>query len=159
DTALAVSGLLKRQIGGPSVHPIQPRGYLASLNFPRREWAPDRGDDLYRRGLYTHWQRTFLHPSLLAFDATTREGGCVARTISNTPMQALVLMNDPLFVEAGRAFAERIARQGGKTREEQLTFAFRQALSRAPHPEELAVLRRLFAQERTRYATDPVAAK
>jgi len=159
DVALAISGLLSRKIGGPSVRPYQPRGYLAALNFPRREWAADTGESLYRRGLYVFWQRTFLHPSLLAFDAPTREECTVNRVVSNTPMQALVLLNDPIFVEAARVFAERILRQGGKTVDEQLRFAFRTALARSPRSKEAAILKRLYQSERARYAADRRAAE
>ena len=109
DNALAVSGLLSPKIGGPSVKPYQPRGYWAHLNFPVREYESDHGESQYRRGLYTYWCRTFLHPSLLAFDAPTREECTVERPRSNTPLQALVLLNDPTYVEAARVFAERVA--------------------------------------------------
>ena len=96
------------KIGGPSVKPYQPAGYWRYLNFPTREWANDKGENQYRRGLYTYWQRTFLQPSLLAFDASTREECTVERPRSNTPQQALVLLNDPTYVEASRVFAEKI---------------------------------------------------
>ena len=108
-----MSGLLVPEVGGPSVRPYQPAGYWAHLNFPKREYQADHGDGLYRRGLYTYWCRTFLHPSLLAFDAPTREECTVQRPRSNTPLQALVLLNDPDYVEAARALAERIFREGG----------------------------------------------
>src|SRR5207237_8814166 len=104
DNALAISGLLSRKVGGPSVKPYQPAGYWAMMNFPKREWQNDKGDDLYRRGLYTYWCRTFPHPSLVAFDAPSREECTVERPRSNTPLQALVLLNDPIYVEAARAF-------------------------------------------------------
>jgi hypothetical protein len=159
DVALHASGLLSPKVGGPSVKPMQPRGYLAALNFPRREWSADEGENLYRRGLYTHWQRTFLHPSLLAFDASTREECATARTVSNTPMQALVLLNDPIFVEAARAFAERILREGGTTLEGRLRFAYLSALSRPPSESEIAVLRRLYHTRRARFSTDRAAAE
>src|SRR5579871_683304 len=116
DVALAAAGVLSPRVGGPSARPYQPKGYLAALNFPRREWAPDAGEDLYRRGLYTFWQRSFLHPSLLAFDAPTREAGTCTRALSNTPLQALALTNDPIFVEAARLFAARMMTEGGDTR-------------------------------------------
>ena len=112
DIALSVSGLLVEKFGGPSVKPYQPDGYLAALNFPKREYSASHGDDLYRRGVYTFWQRTFLHPSLLTFDAPTREECTINRTNSNTPLQALVLLNDPIYVEAARVFAENMLRQG-----------------------------------------------
>ena len=115
DNALAVSGLLVERLGGPSVKPYQPAGYWAYLNFPMREWENGRGEDLYRRGLYTHWQRQYLHPSMLAFDAPSREECTADRARSNTPLQALVLLNDTAYVEAARALAEAIVREGGAT--------------------------------------------
>src|SRR5262249_55513646 len=93
DNALAVSGLLVQKVGGPSVKPYQPAGYWAYLNFPTRDWAEEKGENQYRRGLYTYWQRSFTHPSLLAFDAPSREECAVDRPRSNTPQQALVLLN------------------------------------------------------------------
>jgi hypothetical protein len=159
DVALAASGLLSAKVGGRSVRPYQPRGYLAALNFPRREWAADTGEALYRRGLYTFWQRTFLHPSLVAFDASTREECSASRVVSNTPMQALVLLNDPIFAEAARAFGERIMRQGGSTVDERLRFAFERALSRPPDAKETEILRRLYHSRRARYSTDRAAAE
>src|SRR5581483_5956116 len=88
DNALAVSGLLVRRIGGPSVKPYQPAGYWAYLNFPKREYVPDKGEAQYRRGVYTFWQRTFPHPGLIAFDAPSREECTADRPRSNTPQQA-----------------------------------------------------------------------
>ena len=111
DGALASSGLLSGEIGGPSVKPYQPDGYWTFLNFPRRDYVADNGENQYRRALYTYWQRTFLHPSLLAFDASTREECVVQRPRSNTPLQALVLLNDPSYVEAARGLAARVIRE------------------------------------------------
>ncbi len=102
DNALAIAGLLHHELGGASVFPVQPDGYWAALNFPKREYAASFGDNLYRRSLYTHWQRTFLHPTLLVFDAATREECTVQRASSNTPLQALTVLNDPIFLEAAR---------------------------------------------------------
>src|SRR5205814_8954496 len=107
-SALATSGRLSAKVGGGSAKPYQPAGYWKYLNVPTREWMNDKGEEQYRRGLYTYWCRTFLHPSLLAFDAPTREECTVERPRSNTPQQALVLLNDPTYVEAARVFAERI---------------------------------------------------
>ncbi len=106
DQALAVAGLLNLDIGGPSVHPYQPAGYYANLQFPDRDYVAERDDRQYRRGLYMHWQRTFLHPMLANFDAPSREECTASRVISNTPQQALTLLNDPTFVEAARVLAE-----------------------------------------------------
>ncbi len=140
DNALAISGLLSDKIGGPSVKPYQPPGYWVFLNFPTREYDADHGPDEYRRGLYTYWQRTFLHPSLLAFDASTREECVVQRPRSNTPLQALVLLNDPTYVEAARVLAARVIREAGTDPMARLDRAFRLALARRPRPEESAVL-------------------
>jgi hypothetical protein len=140
DIALAVAGLLKEHFGGPSVRPVQPEGYLLAMNFPKREYSASHGDDLYRRALYTQWQRTFLHPSLLTFDAPTREECTVNRVNSNTPLQALVLLNDPLFVEASRVFAQNILAQGGKKLDAQVDWAFQRALNRNPQKAERKIL-------------------
>jgi hypothetical protein len=127
------------------------------LNFPKREWHNDKGENLYRRSLYTYWCRTFPHPSLVAFDAPSREECTVERPRSNTPLQALVLLNDPIYVEAARAFAERIVRAGGDT-EQRIHFAYRQALCRQARPEELQVLASLYRKHVQQYKEDPSAA-
>jgi hypothetical protein len=158
DSALAVSGLLAREVGGPSVKPYQPAGYWAMLNFPVREWQKDQGENLYRRGLYTYWCRTFPHPSLVAFDAPSREECTVERPRSNTPLQALVLLNDPTYVEAARAFAERIIRKGGDTPEQRIQFAYGQALCRSAQPEELRVLAAVLGKHLDQYTADQKAA-
>ncbi len=158
DNALAVSGLLSPKIGGPSVKPYQPAGYWSFLNFPVREWYPDHGANQYRRGLYTYWCRTFLQPSLLAFDASTREECVVERPRSNTPLQALVLLNDPTYVEAARVFAERLIREGGKETSSRIQFAYRQALCRPARPEEVKLLAGLYAKHRNEYQADRAAA-
>jgi hypothetical protein len=159
DNALAISGLLSREIGGRSVKPYQPAGYWQHLNFPKRTWKHDTGDSLYRRGLYTYWQRTFLHPSLAAFDAPSREECTVERPRSNTPLQALVLLNDPTYVEAARAFATRIMDEGGDTVEQRLRFAFEQALNRQPTDREERVLSQLQDSHQLRYAEEPKLAE
>jgi hypothetical protein len=140
DVALQVSGLLVEKFGGPSVRPYQPDGYLAALNYPRRSYSADRGDDLYRRAVYTHWQRTFLHPSLAVFDAPSREEHVLERVLSDTPLQSLDLLNDPIYVEAARVFAEGVLRQGGAGLNRQLTWAFERALGRPPDAEERRTL-------------------
>jgi hypothetical protein len=159
DVALAVSGLLSPRIGGPSVKPPQPAGYWSHLNFPKREWTQDRGESLWRRGLYTYWQRTFLYPSLLAFDAPAREDCAAERARSNTPLQALVLLNDPVYVEAARAFAARILREGGSTDGDRLDWAFRQATSRRPGGGEREILEKLLGRHLEGYRSDPGAAE
>jgi mono/diheme cytochrome c family protein len=159
DNALAVSGLLSTQMGGPSVHPYQPKGYWAYLNFPPREWEDDAGAQQYRRGVYTWWQRTFPQPSLLAFDAPSREECVTERPRSNVPQQALVLLNDPTYVEAGRVFAERIVRQGGASFEARLRWAYAHALSREPSTEEVRILSELYQKHRATYREDRRAAE
>lgn len=146
DQALAVSGLLNRKLGGPSVNPYQPAGYWSYLNFPRREWQNSTTDEQYRRGLYTYWCRSFPHPSLSAFDAPSREECTNERTRSSTPLQALVLLNDPTYVEAAKKFAERIMTDGGKTTAERLNFAFKQALSRPAKATEVNLLEEMLAK-------------
>jgi len=158
DNALAVSGLLVREIGGRSVKPYQPAGYWRHLNFPTRTWQPDEGARLYRRGLYTWWQRMFLHPAMVAFDAPSREECTVERPRSNTPLQALVLLNDPTYVEAARVFAERILRDGGTTFDERLNWAMLRTLSRDAKPAELEALGIVYEQHKSGYGQDPEAA-
>ncbi len=158
DTALQVSGLLVPRIGGPSVRPYQPDGYWENLNFPQRGYDASTGGDQYRRGLYTWWQRSYVHPSMLAFDAATREECAAERNRSNIPQQALVLLNDPSYVEAARAFAARILREASGDDTARLAWAWRQALSRDPSAAELAALGRLLEAQRAAFAQDPEAA-
>ena len=158
DNALSVSGLLDRKIGGPSVKPYQPAGYWAQLNFPKRTYRHDTGGSQYRRGLYTHWQRTFLHPSLLAFDAPAREECTAQRSRSNTPLQSLVLLNDPTYVEAARVLAERAVRSGGESDASRLRLVYRETLAREPKPGEMETLRQLLGSSRKRYEAKPEAA-
>ncbi len=158
DNALAISGLLVREIGGPSAAPYQPAGYWDNLKYPPREWQPSTDENQWRRGLYTWWQRSYMHPSLLAFDAPTREECTAERTRSNIPQQALALLNDPTYVEAARVFAARILYEGGTEPSDRLGWAFREALSRAPRVDEVQTLRSLLARQSTLYTSDPVAA-
>ena len=158
DNALAVSGLLVKTIGGPSVKPYQPAGYWAHLNFPKRSWKADVGDALYRRGMYTYLCRTFMHPSLAAFDAPSREECTVERVRSNTPQQALVLLNDPTYVETARIFAERILHESSKNTQARITFAYQQALHRNPNAKELELLTALAAKHLKQYKADAPAA-
>jgi hypothetical protein len=158
DNALAISGLLSLRQGGPPVKPYQPAGYWAYLNFPIREWQNDHGENQYRRGLYTFWQRTFLQPSLLAFDACTREESAVDRPRSNTPLQALALLNDPTYVEASKVFAARIVREGGSKEPERLRYAYRRALQRDPTTAESDLLLELYRRHLVQYQADGKAA-
>ncbi len=158
DQSLVVSGLLVDRVGGRSVRPQQPDGYYAFLNFPKRTYVADKGLDQYRRGVYTHWQRTYLHPMLKAFDAPTREECTAQRPISNTPLAALVLLNDPTFAECSRVFATRILREGGNDEAARIRWAWRQVLSRSPQDREAALVGRLLAQSHKHFAADPAAA-
>src|SRR5205814_4623954 len=146
-------------VGGDSVKPYQPRGYWSFLNFPAREWENDKGESAYRRGLYTWWQRTFIHPSLMAFDAPNREECCAERARSNIPQQALVLLNDPTYVEAARVFAARILRQGGADANARIRWAWRQALSRLPRVDEVNTVRALLQRHLGEYRRDSQAAQ
>jgi hypothetical protein len=152
DNSLAVSGLLVRTIGGPSVKPYQPDGHWQFLNFPKRTYENDHGDNLYRRGLYTYWQRSFLNPSLVAFDVPSREECTNERPRSNTPLQALVLLNDPAYVEAARALAGRIMLEGGDSPAAKIDFAFRRAAGRPASEGETKLLTALYQKHAAEYA-------
>ncbi|MDA8775678.1 DUF1549 domain-containing protein [Opitutales bacterium] len=149
DNILAVSGLLVPEIGGPSVKPFQPPGYYRHLNFPRRVYKQDTGDTQWRRGLYVHWQRQFLHPMMKAFDAPSREECTTQRPQSNTPLAALVLLNDPTFIEAAKAFTHRIIKQGGTSVTERLDYAFKESISRSPDKFESETLIALLDDPKT----------
>ena len=159
DTALAVSGLLIDEVGGPSARPYQPAGYYRYLNFPKREYAADTDPNQWRRGVYVHWQRQFLHPMLKAFDAPSREECTAQRARSNTPLAALVLLNDPTFVECARVLAERALREGGATDAERLHYAFREVTSRLPDESEQNALLALLQSSRSEFEANPSEAE
>jgi hypothetical protein len=143
DNALFVAGLLVERIGGPSVKPYQPAGLWEELAGGAGEgpYVQDKGPALYRRSLYVYRKRTVPHPGLATFDAPSREICQVKRSRTNTPLQALELLNDVTYVEAARRLAELTLASGGRTPEERITFAFRRALARRPSPAEVKVLR------------------
>jgi len=159
DNALAISGLLVLDSGGESVKPYQPVGYYRHLNFPTRKYEHHADQRQWRRGVYCHWQRQFLHPMLKAFDAPSREECTVERPISNTPLAALTALNDPTFIEAARKFAERILHEGGETTAARLEFAFRQAVSRKPDQFEIDTVTQLLNASRQQYQQNPAAAR
>jgi hypothetical protein len=160
DIALSVSGLLAAdKFGGPSVRPYQPEGYLGALNFPKRDYSESRGADLYRRGIYTFWQRTFLHPSMTAFDGPSREECTLNRSGSNTPIQSLVLLNDPSYVEAARVFAQTLIAEAGPSVERRIALAFLRATGREATAEEKAIVQNLYRQELARFRKSPADAK
>jgi hypothetical protein len=156
DNALAISGLINLQIGGPSAFPYQPAGYYANIQFPERDYYPDKDERQYRRGVYAHWQRTFLQPMLANFDAPAREESVCTRNISNSPQQALTLLNDPTFVESSRVFAEEVLSQKRKNDQDRLEYAFEKALARpVKQKEKTSLLEFLNAQrQHTRDHTD-----
>ena len=159
DYALEHAGLLATSIGGRSAKPYQPDGYWDSLNFPTRTYTPDASDQQYRRGLYTWWQRTFLHPSLMAFDAPSREECCAERNRSNLPQQALVLLNDPTYVEAARGLAHRtLTNRSALTDPERLEWMFTQVLCRRPSRSEQDALLDLLDKQRVNYRANPESA-
>ena len=162
DAALAASGLLVERIGGPSVRPYQPAGLWEELssrtdsdNFSAQKFVQDHGENLYRRTMYTFWKRTSPPPSLTTFDAPDREKCTVNRDRTNTPLQALVLMNDPTYVEAARKLAERMMTEGGAAPAERVAFAFRLATARMPSENETKSLVTLFEKQRARFASAP----
>jgi hypothetical protein len=157
DAALAASGLLNRAVGGPSVKPYQPAG-LWEQSGTGKTYVQDRGDKLYRRSLYTFWRRTAPPPSMLAFDAVPREVCSARRETTATPLQSLVLLNDPQFVEAARALGEALLRKHPADAAARVREAFRALTGRAPDAAEAEILGRLYAGQREFYAGDPAAA-
>ena len=153
DNALAVSGLLVNKLGGPSVKPYQPEG-LWEEKSSGWKYDPDKGEGLYRRSLYTYWKRTVPPPSMVVFDAAERNNCTVRRQSTSTPLQPLVLLNDPQFVEAARKLAERALKECGPTPEARIPFAFRLLTSRSPSAKELAVLRRLYQEQLDSFRAD-----
>ena len=155
DNALAVSDLLVRRIGGASAKPYQPAGYYQHLNFPRRKYESSRDENQYRRGLYTHWQRTFLHPMLIAFDAPSRDECAVARPTSNTPLQALNQLNDPSFIEAAIALAHGLVVDHPGDDASRVDYAYKVVLTRSPSESERNILLEFLARERARFTETP----
>ena len=158
DQALIVSGLMNSKVGGPSVKPYQPKHLWTQVSSGgryKRKYMNAHGPDLYRRSLYTYWKRIQPPPAMLIFDAANRNQCTVKRQRTNTPLQALVLLNDPQFVEPSRAFAERIIREGGKSLEQRMVYAFRCATSRTPDAEEISILTNLFQYELEEFEKHP----
>lgn len=155
DNALAIAEMLNSDIGGPSVFPYQPPGYYIYLQWPDRDYYPSKDDRQYRRGIYTHWQRAFLHPMLANFDAPSREECTANRVVSDTPQQALTLLNDPTFVEAARAFAAHLLNSVPGSDTEKLNAAFTRALARLPNQAERGSLLAFLAVQREQYQQAP----
>jgi hypothetical protein len=162
DNALAASGVLKKEKGGESVKPYQPEGLWiekSSFSHVLLNYKPDHGDSLYRRSLYTFVRRTSPNPSMTIFDAPTREICVVKRENTSTPLQALVLLNDPQFVEAARIMAERIQEEGGESLEDQIQYAFRLSTGRTASSEEIKLLSELYDSQYAHYTANKSAAK
>ncbi|MCS6923977.1 MAG: DUF1549 and DUF1553 domain-containing protein, partial [Fimbriimonadales bacterium] len=158
DNALAIGGLLSRKIGGPSVFPPQPEG-VWDIPYNADRWITSEGEDRYRRGIYTFWRRSAPYPSFVAFDANSREVCTAARPRTNTPLQALVLLNDPVYIEAAQGLAKRMQRAARGSVERGIEYGFRCCTARRPQPQELSRLRALFERMRTRYQADPDATR
>jgi hypothetical protein len=163
DNALAVSGLLNPAIGGASVFPYQPKGMWEEMafgeGFSAQTYTPSHAGDLYRRSMYTFWKRTVPPPSLATFDAPDREKCTARRSVTNTPLQALVLLNDPTYVEAARALAQRTLLEAPKDPSRRIAYVFRLATDRKPAPPEVKVLRDLARAETLHYRHDTDAAE
>jgi hypothetical protein len=156
DSALAHAGLLAGTIGGPPVHPYQPSGSMwKELNNFLPEYKQDKGEGLYRRSLYTFWRRTTTPPNMMIFDSTTREVCATRRQVTNTPLQALVLLNDPQFVEAARKIGERIVTQGGENDGTRAAWAWKEITGMSPDSARLAILTGLIREQRERFQAEP----
>jgi hypothetical protein len=159
DNALAVSGLLVDKIGGPSVKPYQPPGLWTEVSYGFKEdYVPDKGEGLYRRSMYTYWKRQSPPPGMTTFDAPSREVCTVRRPRTNTPLQALALMNDPQYVEASRALATRMIKQGSADVEQRIDFGFRLATARPPSEKEKEVLLSVYKEQLAQYSANKEAA-
>ena len=159
DTALSVSGLLVNRIGGKSSKPYEPAGLWEAVSFNNsQKYVQDKDDGQYRRSLYTHWKRQSPPPNMMLFDAPTREYCVVRRPRTNTPLQALALLNDVQFVEASRAFAQRILLEGGNSDRNRAIFAFRLATGRQPGRGEVAILLDTLSAQRKEFSSDRTAA-
>jgi hypothetical protein len=155
DQSLAVSGLLSGKMFGPAVRPLQPSFGLVAAFGGSMDWKTSDGEDRYRRAIYTAWRRTNPYPSMATFDSASREVCALRRTRTNTPLQALVTLNDPVYVEAAQALARRIAHEGGASAADKVRFGFRQCLARAASDDETARLVALYEKSRERFTAKP----
>jgi hypothetical protein len=158
DSALAASGLLNRQMGGPSVKPYQPEG-LWEATGTGKSYVQDTGEKLYRRSLYTFWKRTAPPPNMLTFDAMSREVCTAKRETTATPLQSLVLLNDPQFVEAARVLGEKLLKEFPRNEAARNREAFRRLTGREPDKTEAQILAQLFAEQREEFKFDAEGAK
>jgi len=158
DIALEASGLLSPKVGGPSVYPYQPDGIWTQL-YSSDQWVTSKGEDKYRRGIYTFWRRTSTYPAFMSFDAPSRELICPRRQRSNTPLQALTTLNDPSFIEAAQALARRVVKESKGDTKADVTYAFRLCVARPPRAEETKRLVALYQQELAQFKQDSTAAE
>jgi hypothetical protein len=157
DQALVTSGLLVEKIGGPSVKPYQPVGlWEIAANEP--QYQQDHGEKLYRRSLYTYWRRTIPPPTMMLFDAADRSYCTVRRQATSTPLQSLTLVNDPQFVEASRFAGQRMLREGGSSLDAQVAWLFRLLTNRPPTDRELQILKQLYGEQKSHFASNLPAA-
>jgi hypothetical protein len=157
DNALAISGLLDEKLGGPSVSPYQPAGLWDELTTGDK-YSQSKGPDLYRRGLYVYWKRSIPYPPLITFDAPNREVCTDCRARTNTPLQALVLMNDPAYLEAARVLGQRVLKHGGADTGSRIAYAFRLCTARLPSEREAQILGALYKRNLDKYRADPASA-
>lgn len=159
DNMLAVSGLLSRKMGGPGVYPVQPSHVGEFRDASAGKWTTSRGADRYRRGVYTFWQRMYPYPSMVLFDAPSGERSCIRRNLSNTPLQALVLLNDPVIFEAARALGGQILLESAESSDSaRIEHAFEAALARPPSAAESELFEAFAAKQRRRFAGNPDSA-
>ena len=158
DIALEASGLLSPKIGGPSVFPYQPDGIWTQI-YSGDKWDISKGEDKYRRGIYTFWRRTSPYPAFMSFDAPSRELICTRRPRSNTPLQALTTLNDPAYVEASEALARRMMTETKGDAADRITYGFRLCVARKPNKNEVKRLVALYNDELVRYKTDAKSAE
>ena len=158
DNSLALGGILNPQVGGKSIKPAQPPGTWEINEMSGYTYQKSTGVDLYRRGLYVYWRRSTVYPSFITLDAPTREFCVAQRARTSTPLQSLVLMNDPVFVEAARAFAQRVLREGGADNPARLHYAWRLALARPPNQNEMTILGKTLDAQLATYSQDKPAA-
>ena len=159
DQALVLSGLFSPKMFGPPTRPPQPSSGLSAAFGGGIDWQTSAGEDKYRRALYTTWRRSNLYPSMATFDAPSREVCSLRRVRTNTPLQALVTLNDPVFIEAAQALARRIVSKGGAAPAERASFGIKLCLARSPHDGEVGRLVRLYEQAIARYRSNPEAAR
>jgi mono/diheme cytochrome c family protein len=159
DQALAAAGLLSSRVGGPSVYPYRPKMGLNAAFSSSLDWETSKGEDRFRRALYTFWRRSIPYPSMATFDAPDRNVCTIRRVATNTPLQALVTLNDPVYVEAAQGLARKIAAEGGAGARERAAYGFRRCLARPPREAEIARLVALYEEARARYLQDPAKAK